>query len=209
MRINERVSDSGARRSLEDTVRELLSGLDVSFTLGSGSFPALELEGLDEEAAANFLEREMDTVPGAIEEGQHLRGRIRNSGGRGGVEMDLGGRRASLSGEDRYGELGLVDGLPVEVEVITANGETAVALTGEEVERLRERKRRGAVVAVGCTRSRLKRAIRSTGSDRDVEWVERLGLSEQVAVCRSGTSPPGLISRLGSYLPGVKLHAVM
>lgn len=218
--INERVSDEGAIESLETEIEGLLSGLDVDYEVEGRGPVKVSLEGADREAAANYLSMELNVVPESIEPGKRFRGRLVEPGSVGfGIFVDLGRVEALLplwslrELEDAplkriARKYGLVNGLPVEVEVLDSGEDPEVALTDEELRRLEERRRSGAVIAIGCTRSRFKRALGLAGSSRWVERVERLGLSEQCAIPSPSTEPVGLISKVGKHLPGVRLYAV-
>lgn len=220
IRVNERLPDEAARQSMTDRVADLLSDLDVEFELSEDDPPTIRIEGRDGEAAATYLRRELPAAPETLEAGDRLKAYLEDPGDVGfGVFVDLGVEEALLplhalrelgdgSAREIADDYGLVDGLPVEVEVVETGEETEVSLTAEEVERLRERRETGAVLAIGCTRSRVKRALRLTGSGGDVAGVEKLGTSEQVVLTRRGTDPPGLIAKMGKHLPGCALHSV-
>lgn len=218
--INETVPDDGAKRSLEGRLQELLSGLDVEHHVRLDGYPKVTLDGPDAEAAANYLATELDTVPRELREGDVVKARLVDPGDVGfGIFARVGWDDALIplhalrdlgdgSVRDIANRYALVDGLPVQIRVTETGDDLEAELADQEKTSLRNRRDVGAVVAIGATRSRLKRALRDVGAADKIIKVQKLGLSEQVVLCGDRTDPPGLISRIGPYLDGVKLHAV-
>lgn len=218
--INETIPTDGAKRSLEGRLQELLSGLDVEHHVRLDGYPKVTLTGPDAEAATNYLTRELDTVPRDLHEGDEVKARLVDPGDVGfGVFARVGWDDALIplwalrdlgdgSVRDIANRYGLVDGLPVRIRITETGDDLEAELADEEKTRLRNRRDVGAVVAIGTTRSRLKRALRDVGAADKIIKVQKLGLSEQAVLCGDRTDPPGLISRIGPYLDGVTLHAV-
>ena len=63
------------------------------------------------------------------------------------------------------------------------------------------------VLAMGVLLEDAEEALRESRLGRDVVGIESLGLFEHSFLCKLGTQAPGIIGRLGKYLPGIPLHA--
>jgi len=63
------------------------------------------------------------------------------------------------------------------------------------------------VLAMGVPLEDAEEALRRSRLERDVVGIESLGLFEHSFLCKLGTQAPGIIGRLGKYLPGIPLHA--
>lgn len=218
--LNETVSDEGARRSLESQLNELLSTLDVTYRLTLDTYPRIELRGEDEEAAHSYLSSQLETVPDELEKGIRFTGRLVDPGDVGfGIFAAIGNRDILIPlwalralGDGSVNEIadqyGLVDGLPVQLTIEETGDKPEAIFTESEIRLLTERRKAGALIAIGCTRSRFKRALKHSGASQHVEKVEKLGLSEHVAITDDETDPAGLIPKVGPYLAGVTLHPV-
>jgi len=64
------------------------------------------------------------------------------------------------------------------------------------------------VLALGLPLEDAEEALRRSRLERDVVGIESLGLFEHSFLCKLGTQAPGIIGRLGKYLPGIRVHAL-
>ncbi|MBD3226554.1 MAG: DUF2110 family protein [Candidatus Lokiarchaeota archaeon] len=59
----------------------------------------------------------------------------------------------------------------------------------------------------GVLESKIKKVLKITNHKRDIKNIVKLGLFEYSLVCKPGTEAPGIISHIGSRLPGVEMNA--
>ncbi len=108
-------------------------------------------------------------------------------------------------------ENGLVDDFPVAVRVIGVENERiSVELSDETRELLASWHQLpfDRVVAIGVSGSEAERAVKTAGLWFDVIKIEPLSMFAQCLVCKIGTDAPGVISKLGNRLRGVRLASV-
>jgi len=63
------------------------------------------------------------------------------------------------------------------------------------------------VIVLGANINQIEYAIKRSESARDVIRIDQLGLLEHSLICKRGSEAPGIINRLGHFLPKIPLHA--
>ena len=58
----------------------------------------------------------------------------------------------------------------------------------------------------GVTRHHLKKVITKSGHLRDIVAIERLGLLEEIIICKQGTNARGILTKIGPLLPNSQIQ---
>lgn len=217
-----------------DFLEQMCGGLKVVFTdlsVVESGWVRVCVSGDDENAAVNFLDREVGLAPIAAENVgpfSVLRGSVvlsRESKLK--VFVDVGvfspkpvysviplwrlqgqlvdGGKFAL---ERVVELfGLIDDFPLDVRVVNVEKDVFEVELSEGQLSLFGRwvdLRVDRLVALGAFGGKVRKAVERGGLGRDVLGVESLGVLEHVVVCKLGTDGAGLVSKLGKLLGGVK-----
>ncbi len=221
---------------MQKKLGHLLGGLEVEWKLSAveKQWLKVKLEGEDEEVAGALIKKEMGQIPvrlSEVKEGDILRGRLIDVGKVGyGVYVDVGVLSPKpkdaliplywLKREFKdepvrvlIGEMGWVDGLPVEVLI------TRVEFGAKEIEavfsesQLRKFRnwlddRHDKLLIAGTISERVEEALMKTGHGRDVRRLEELGLMETLVVLKKGTNAPGIIKEIGPLIKGAVIGAI-
>lgn len=104
------------------------------------------------------------------------------------------------------------EGFPLEVRVTDVNIESRkieVELSDRQVSYFKDWTRFpfDRVILTGCSKNDLEEALDLSDLRRDIADVESISLTTHVLICKLGTDAPGVISRIGSHLRGVKAWA--
>ncbi|TFF89184.1 MAG: DUF2110 family protein [Promethearchaeota archaeon] len=59
----------------------------------------------------------------------------------------------------------------------------------------------------GVLKSKIVKVLNQTNHKRDIKEIKELGLFEYSLICKPGTEAPGIISHIGSRLPGIEMNA--
>ena len=197
----------------------------------------VEVHGEDEAVAINQLRRSFGFVPSSLEALQLpciLNGCAVDVGKVGyGIYVDVGlsspyavdaliplhALRAQLADGEKMSVrrivdvYGLADNLPLSLRLtgIEAGARRLEAeLSDSQVALFEEWVRDGLdrILALGLPLEDAEEALERSRLGRDVVGIESLGLFEHSFLCKLGTQAPGVISRLGKYLPGIPFHIV-
>ena len=208
--------------------------VEWEFSLRKG-WLEVRTRGEDGAAFLNFLQDKFGEIPGSlprVEKWDTARGYVVSSGRVGfGLYFDLGvfdpvardglyplhRMRAQLadgvskSSREIIEDYGLVDDFPVTIRVIgVENEKISVELSDETLQLFASWNRLpfDRVVAVGVSSSEAEIALKAAKLWFDVIRVEPLSMFTQCLVCKIGTDAPGVVAKLGSRLPGVRLAPV-
>ncbi len=196
---------------LSNDVADLDANIDVSLT--DGNWVNVEIEGEDEEFALNFLIQKYGFPVENVVSGQICKGNI-SSISTGGVTVNVGidvtvdrGQLKVLGAGDVSqitSRFGMILHQPVEIEVIEVKDNPVARFTKAQVDTWWEWKKAPTdrLLVNSTTRSHLKDAIKRTGHGRDIYGIERLGLLENMIICREDTDAPGLVSEIGPRISG-------
>lgn len=211
-----------------EILERMCGGLRVKFSdfdnVASG-WIRVKVIGEDEKAAINLLAREIGLAPvsaNCVTRFSVWKGRIVFSR-KSKLLVDIGVFSPSpmyaniplncLQGQlvdgkecdlDEISELyGLVDGVPLEIRVVTVKATEFKAELTQEQMKLYHRwidSRLDRLIILGSTHKEVIKAIRKARFANDVVTVASLGMLEQLLVCKLGTDAAGLIRRLGRHL---------
>ena len=225
------ILQKASRSSLErfkEALRRMCGGLRVKFSNFhnvTNGWIKVKVNGEDEKAAINLLAREIGLAPVSANNVTRFSvwsGRIIFSR-RSKLLIDIGVfspnpiyasiplsrlQAQLVDGEecdlDEISELyGLVDGIPLEIRVVTVKATEFEAELTQEQMRLYHRwidSRLDRLIVLGSTYEEVVEAIRKARFVSDVTTVASLGMLEQLIVCKLGTDAAGLIRRLGRRL---------
>jgi hypothetical protein len=95
---------------------------------------------------------------------------------------------------------GLIPHFPVKVQL--SKESHTLEFAAETIELLWKWKKSplDRVIVNSSTRSKIKAAIRKKGHGKDILGVEKLGLLENIIVCKKGTDGPGIVASIGPLL---------
>ncbi|MFQ6073816.1 MAG: DUF2110 family protein [Candidatus Bathyarchaeia archaeon] len=190
----------------------------------------IKLTGEDQEAAMEFLDREIGVAPVSIdklEKFSTIRGRVISAGEREQeLLVDIGvniphvfdaaiplerlqaqladGKRLSL--QRLIGLFCLYDHMPLRVKITRDVNSKHEQVEAELSETQLSKFTRwinsslDRLIVLGATLAQVKNAIKVSGHGRDVVRVETLGLLEHAVVCKLGTDALGLTPKLGPHL---------
>jgi len=223
------------QRTLDSMVTGLEARIRTLEKAGRG-WIKVEVQGEDEAVAINQLRRNFGLAPSSLEALKMpciLDGYAVDVGKVGyGIYVDIGLSspvvdalvplhilRAQLADGGKVSvrriaeAYGLVDNLPlslrltrVDVKARRLEAELSDAQVGLFEGWVRDGLDR--VLALGLPLEDAEEALRRSRLGRDVVEVESLGLFEHSFLCKLGTQAPGIIGKLGKYLPGIPLHVV-
>ncbi len=108
---------------------------------------------------------------------------------------------------------GFVENLPLEVEIVKVDeneGEIEARLTEDQAYYLLEMAADpyDRIIVSGMTRKGLQRAFKRAGVARLVRRIERWGLLENEVILDEGVDAPGILAKVGPYLPGCDVELV-
>ena len=203
-----------ALQSLESLIDNRIGDLTVDWDLGirHDDFPSVTITGEDAPVARRVLAEEWGTITPERTDGETYVGTL-ESWDEDGFVLDAGepvriatehinlgpGRPAQVI--DRFG-------LVQHQRLRFVAGDTP-ELAKSELDQLFEWQRgTGRVNVNSVTRGEVHATVNRAGHADDIITIDRLGLLEQSIVCGEGTDPPGLLSSIGSYLPG-EMRAVI
>ncbi len=194
----------------------------------------IELEGEDEDAAYNLLNHNYGKTCtfSELEINQIRKGKLIETGKYGyGFFIDIGvdstqkidaflplyTLRTQLAKDEKiplrklleiYGFLDHLR-LAIKIESIDSlRRKIQVSLSQAQVDTFREwvHTKLERLIINGVTRHHLKKIITKTGHFRDVVAIERLGILEEMIVCKPGTNAPGILSKIGPLLPNSEIQ---
>jgi len=193
------------------------------------SWVVVELEGEDEEVAINLIQHYYGRLCpfSDLKVGQNKKGKLIQTGKYGyGLYTDIG-----IDSEERIDAFiplhvirsqlaknkkiplreisyacGFLDNFTLEImidKVDSIKEDIQASLSTEQVQIFKKWMKLGLerLIATGVTRKHLKKIIGQTGHGNDILAIERMGLLEQVVVCKEGTNAPGLLAEIGRFLP--------
>ncbi|MFX1294484.1 MAG: DUF2110 family protein [Promethearchaeota archaeon] len=221
------------RRRLSTQLEELEVQINKIYNNPS-NWITIELEGEDEEAAYNFLKHEYGATCslGEIKTNTTRRGRLIQTGKYGfGLFIDIGidskylidaflplyTLRRQLVKDEKIPlrniiqVYGLLDNfsLEVNIELIDQlNRKIQVSLSEEQITIFQNwvKLKLERLIVCGITRHHLKKIILRSGHFRDIQAVERMGLLEEIVICKHGTNAPGILSEIGAPLKDAQIQ---
>ncbi|MEA1984433.1 MAG: DUF2110 family protein [Euryarchaeota archaeon] len=199
--------------SIRTTIGNELKDLDVLFDLSitKNKWVQVNIEGDDEEFAANFLINKYGSPTTEPQVGTHYRGYIISINDKG-IAVDIGitlliptESLKPLGAGDSHqiaSRFGMIPHIPVLVEIVEHGDKTLVRFTKKQIDLWWDWKRSGTdrVIVNSVTRSKLKVAIKKTGHGKDIYGIDRLGVMENAIICREGTDGPGIVAHIGPLL---------
>ena len=202
-----------AVHSFEAVIANDIKDIDASASIHvtKNGWVQIEITGEDDEFCANYLLTKYGTPIKEAKVGETYKGYI-DSIDEDGIIIDLGIKiKITLDGLKPLGtgdvkqitsRFGIIQYLPVSVEIVNVDDETKMCFTKEQVDLWWKWKKSGTdrVIANSTTRSELKAAIKKTGHARDIYGIERIGIMEHAVVCRENTDGPGIIADIGPLL---------
>ncbi len=202
---------SSLRGMLSNDVADLDASVEVCLT--DNNWVQVEVEGEDEEFTLNFLMQKYGFPVDNVVAGQVCKGNIRSISSEGitvdvGVDVIVGMDQLTVLGAGDVSQIvsrfGIIEHQPVEIEIIDVKDNPVARFTKAQVDTWWEWKKApmDRLVVNSTTRSHLKDAIKRTGHGRDIYGIERLGLLENLIICREGTDAPGLVSEIGPRITG-------
>jgi hypothetical protein len=193
------------------------------------SWVVVELEGEDWEVASNLIQQYYGTICsfGELKAGQVRKGKLIQTGKYGyGLYADIG-----IDSEERIDAFiplhairhqlvknekiplrdisyacGFLDNFTLEISIDRIDSikeNIQASLSSEQVQLFKKWMKLNLerLIVTGVTRKHLKKVIGETGHINDILAIERMGLLEQVVVCKEGTNAPGLLAEIGRFLP--------
>lgn len=224
------------QRSLDAFAAGLEARIRISGQIGRG-WTKVEVQGEDEAVAINQLRKSFGFTPSSLEALELpciLDGYAVDVGKVGyGIYVDVGlssldildaliplhSLRAQLTdgckvSARRIAEVyGIVDNLPLSLRLTRIDPDARrleAEFSDAQITLFEGWVRDGLerVLALGIPLEDAEEALRRARLRRDVVEIESLGLFEHCFLCKLGTQAPGIIGRVGRYLPGVPLHAI-
>ena len=197
----------------------------------------VELEGEDEEAASNLLSHNYgQTCPlSELEANQTRKGKLLETGKYGyGLFIDIGIEtqkrfdaflplhtlRRQLANDKKVSlrslinAYGFLDYLSLEINIDSVdqvNKKVQVSLSENQLNIFRKwnKSKLDRLIICGIPRHHLKKMIIRTGHLRDIVAVERIGLLEEIIICKRGTNAPGILSEIGRLLKNAEIQLFM
>lgn len=197
---------SSATFMLENELKEIDAGLELS--VNPEGWLQVDVSGEDEIFAANFLIDKYGTPVTNVENGSIYKGFIASIDDDGiivdvGVAVKVLPEALKVLGVGSVSQIasrfGLIPHLPVSVRIEGQDGVVAGSFTKEQVDLFWSWKKAATdrLIVNSVTRSELKSAIRKKGHGRDIYGIERIGLLENMVVCREDTDGPGIVAEIG------------
>ncbi|MBP2029676.1 hypothetical protein J2755_000596 [Methanohalophilus levihalophilus] len=196
-----------AKNLISDELKDLEANADT--VISSSGWLEVHLEGEDAEFALNFLKSKYGSPTKKPEPEIVYNGYIKSVEGEE-LLIDIGKvMRMPVQNLKSLGtgnakqiaaRFGLIQHFPVKVR-LSKDGKT-LEFADETIDLLWKWKKSpmDRVIANSSTRSKIKSAIKKTGHGRDIFGVEKLGLLENVIVCKEGTDGPGIVAEIGPLL---------
>ena len=200
----------------------------------SSGWITLELEGEDEVAAVNFLKHNYGATCtlGELEVNSTRKGKLIQTGQFGfGLFIDIGidskykidaflplykirkqlARSEKIPLRDIIYNYGLLDNFSVEVlidSIDLLNRKVQVSLSEDQINKFYEWTKSDLerLIICGVSRNHIKKLILESGHFRDIIAVERLGLLEEMLLCKKGTQGAGILSVIGPLIKDAKIH---
>jgi hypothetical protein len=230
----EKVYGSFSPENFEPVFSSLCKGLKVKLKVvgeTNRGWVQIEVSGEDENAALNFIDREMGLAPVSLDNLKKFsvtRGRVVFSGkSKNELHVDIGvfspetydaviplqrlqaqladGKKLPLQ---RLVELFcLYDNLPLKVKIIQDVDDQKnwieAELSESQLSQITSwiRSSFDRLIVLGTFFSDVERAVKLSRHLRDVIKIESLGMLEHVVLCKLGTDAVGLIPKLGRFLP--------
>jgi hypothetical protein len=194
----------------------------------------IELEGADEDAAINFIDHKFGSTStlGSLEVGAIKKGKLLETGKYGfGLFLDLGiefketvdaflplytlraqlARNEKIPLRDLIYAYGLLDHYTLDLKIESIdrlNRKIQVSLSDDQLSLFRNWATSGLerLVVSGTTRHHLKKIILQTRHFRDIVAIDRMGLLEEIIVCKRGTQARGLLSEIGILLKDAQIQ---
>jgi hypothetical protein len=200
---------SSASFMLENELKDLDAKAEVS--LGPDGWLQVAATGDDGEFAINFLKEKFGTPVTYVDDKAVYRGFI-SSIDEDGITVDIGitlkikSSELSVLGAGTSPQIasrfGLIPHLPVYIRVLKQEDGTFASFTKKQVDLFWSWKKlpTDRLTVNSVTRSELKSAIKKKGHGRDIYGIERLGLLENLVVCREKTDGPGIVAEIGPLL---------
>ncbi len=194
----------------------------------------LEFEGEDEEAAFNLLTHRYGStcILSDLDINQTRKGRLIQTGKYGfGLFIDIGidskkeidaflplhtlrqqlAKNEKIPLRDLAYAYGLIDNLPIEVKIDfidQLNRKIQVSFSERQLVIFQNWVKSGLerLIVCGISRHRLKKIILQSGHFRDIVAVERIGILEEVLICKRGTNAPGILNEIGKLLKNAQIQ---
>ena len=194
----------------------------------------IELDGEDEDAAYNLLRHKYGNTCslGELKDNEIRHGKIIQAGKYGyGFFIDIGidskqkidaflplhTLRRQLAKNEKiplrklieiYGFLDYFK-LQIQIESIDRLRKNVQAsLSTGQVDEIKEwaKSKLERLIINGVTRHHLKKVITKSGHLRDIVAIERLGLLEEIIICKQGTNARGILTKIGPLLPNSQIQ---
>lgn len=228
-----------ALHSIRSVIIREISELKVkmmSIDVNERGWIQLVLEGEDAEAAKNFLNYKYGSIYGLtdLHRGLTCRGKLVEPIKFGyGIYVDIGLysnkkdafiplfalRKQLLNSLQKplrkiIDNFALIENFPIELKIMSVNRETLdieAKLSEKQVSVFKKwiNSSLDRIIICGSTRQQVRKAIIRSGHLRDILSIERLGLLEQAVVCKYDTEAPGIISKIGKFLPKVPMKGFL
>jgi hypothetical protein len=195
----------------------------------------VDVSGSDSTVLTNFLLQRSGIAPhtlGNLTVSAELKGRIIDSGNVGyGLYVDVGVSqpetidaliplhvlRRQLA-EDKKVSIPkiieafcLYDNLPLKIKItkITPEKKLEAELAQEQISTIQNwlSSNLDRVIVLGASSDIITYVIKASNITRDIVKVEYLGFLEHTLLCKLGTEAPGIIHKLGKYLPRIPMYA--
>ncbi|MDQ1279999.1 MAG: hypothetical protein QG670_1261 [Thermoproteota archaeon] len=198
----------------------------------------VEISGLDSIIVTNYLNKKFGLAPSNIEElhaQSELRGKVVDSGRIGfGLYVDVGVSsqrkmdalvplytlRKQLLGDQKLSlrriteAFCLRDNFPLKIKLTridVGKYEMGAELSESQLATFDDWLILGLdrVLVLGASLEQVEYAIRKSDSMRDITRIDQLGFLETTLICKIGTEAPGIINRIGHFLPRIPIYAFM
>jgi len=224
-------------KALKNLLFEELKGLNVEISnidIIRYGYPEITLEGMDLEAARNYLCWLYESPRSFydLKEGEVRKGWLKSVGKVGfGLFVDIGVvdpytetliplfkvREQLVNGEkvstkNIVNLYGFIDYFPLQLKILKIDQgvkQIEAELSEGQINLFKKwiQDRLDRIVVTDITRQRVRKAVIKSGHLKDIVAIERLGLLENVVVCKYGTNAPGLIKDIGPFIREAKLSA--
>lgn len=196
-----------AKNLLSADLENLEANLEVN--VNKSGWLEVRIGGEDAEFALNFLKTKYGFPAKKVESGIVYSGYIKSIEDDKilvdiGRTMNIPGSNLKPLGQGNAKQVstrfGLIPYFPVKVQL--SKHDNTLEFANETIEMLWKWKKSpmDRVIINSSTRSKIKAAIKKTGHGRDILGVEKLGLLENVVVCKEGTDGPGIVAEIGPLL---------
>ncbi|SES92579.1 hypothetical protein SAMN04488587_1611 [Methanococcoides vulcani] len=197
---------SSAAFMLENELKDIDATVEVS--VNSEGWLQANVSGEDEVFAANFLIDKYGTPVTKVENTIVYKGSISSIDDEGitvdvGVTVKLLPEALKALGVGTVSQIasrfGLIPHLPVSVRIEGQDGVVTGRFTKDQLDLFWGWKKAATdrLIVNSVTRSELKSAIKKKGHGRDIYGIERIGLLENIVVCREKTDGPGIVAEIG------------